>query len=233
MADTQRENIIKLLREKSVMKQDVYRNTHDTFYLLKDVVKAVAEDLRAEAAGIDKRIGVDFRFPSDHEIELKVAGDMLVFYMHSNVFEFDSSHSMFKTGYIKKNQLNSYCGIIYVYNFLADSFKYNRLQDLGYLISRIFVNRESRFFIESKPPMGYKYANFSAEPISKEALYEIIYDLILYAISFDLYTPPSDTVREISLNEILERVQSDKLKTGKRLGFGAQSDSTISDEMNW
>lgn len=215
------------------MKQDVYRNTQETFNVLKEVVKAVADDLKAEASKIDKRIGVDYRFPSDHEIELKVAGDMLVFYMHSNVFEFDSSHSMFKTGYIKKNELNSYCGIIYVYNFLADSFKYNRLQDLGYLIARIFVNRESHFFVESKPPMGYKFNNFSAGTINKEDIYEIVYDLIYYAISFDLYTPPTDTVREISLNEILERVQSDKLKTGKRLGFNSQADSNINDEMAW
>lgn len=233
MAETQRDNIVKLLREKSVMKQDVYRNTHDAFNLLKEVVKTIADDLKSEAAKIDRRIGVDYRFPSDHEIELKVAGDMLVFYMHSNVFEFDASHSMFKTGYIKKNPLNSYCGIIYVYNFLADSFKYNRLQDLGYLISRIFVNREMHFFLESKPPMGYKYGNFSEEPVSREILSEIVYDLIHYAISFDLYTPPSETVREISLNEILERVQSDKLKTGKRLGFNSQADTNFNDEIAW
>jgi hypothetical protein len=233
MADNQRDNVIALLREKSVMKQEVYRNTQETFNMLKEVIKTVADDLKKEASDIDRRIGVDYRFPSDHEIELKVAGDMLVFYMHSNVFEFDTSHSMFKTGYVKKNQLNSYCGIIYVYNFLADSFKYNRLQDLGYLISRVFVNREKHFFMESKPPMGYKYSNFSAEPISREVVTEIVYDLIHYAISFDLYTPPADTVREISLNEILERVQSDKLKTGKRLGFGAQSDTNFNDEMNW
>jgi len=233
MAANQRENILTLLREKSVMKQDVYRNTHETFSVLKEVIKSVADDLRAEAERIDKRISVDYRFPSDHEIEFKVAGDMLVFYMHSNVFEFDSSHSMFKTGYIKKNQLNSYCGIIYVYNFLADSFKYNRLQDLGYLISRVFVNRENHFFVESKPPLGYKFSNFSSQPVNKDVLHEIVYDLIYYAISFDLYTPPTDSVREISLNEILERVQSDKLKTGKRLGFNSQTDSSINDGTGW
>ena len=158
---------------------------------------------------------------------------MLVFYMHSNVFEFDSSHPMFKTGYVKQNELNSYCGIIYVYNFLADSFKYNRLQDLGYLISRMFVNRENRFFIEAKPPFGYKFSNFSDEPVNRETLKTIIFSLISHAISFDLYTPPTDTVKEISLNEILERVQSDKLKTGKRLGFKSQSEGNISDELAW
>ena len=123
MQDSQREQVIKMLREKSVMKQDVYKNTHNNFEVLKEVVKEIAEDLKTEVQKIDKRVTVDYRFTSDHEIELKVAGDMLVFYMHSNVFEFDRSHTMFKTGYVKKNGLNSYSGIIYVYNFLADSFK--------------------------------------------------------------------------------------------------------------
>ncbi|HXU26967.1 MAG TPA: hypothetical protein VN698_07030 [Bacteroidia bacterium] len=233
MADNQRDQILKMLREKSVMKQDVYKNTQNTFDVLKDVVKTIAEDLRREVSQIDRRITIEFRFPSDHEIELKVAGDMLVFYMHSNVFEFDKAHPMFKTGYIKQNELNSYCGIIYVYNFLADSFKYNRLQDLGYLISRLFINRENRFFLEAKPPLGYKYSNFSDTEISSDTLKEIVYDLIAYAISFDLYTPPADNVREISLNEIIERVQSDKLKTGKRLGFKSQTDGNIGDEIAW
>jgi hypothetical protein len=233
MPDTQRELIIKMLREKSVMKQDVYKNTHNSFENLKEVIKEIADDLKTEAQKIDKRITVEYRFTSDHEIELKVAGDMLVFYMHSNVFEFDKSHAMFKTGYIKKNELNSYCGIIYVYNFLADSFKYNRLQDLGYLISRMFINRENRFFIEAKPPLGYKYTNFSEVAVNNQTLKEIVYDLIAYAISFDLYTPPSQNVQEISLNEIIERVQSDKLKTGKRLGFKSQTEGSINDELAW
>lgn len=233
MPDSQREQVIKMLREKSVMKQNVYKNTHNNFEVLKEVVKEIAEDLKTEVQKIDKRITVDYRFTSDHEIELKVAGDMLVFYMHSNVFEFDKSHPMFKTGYVKKNELNSYSGIIYVYNFLADSFKYNRLQDLGYLISRLFINRENRFFLEAKLPLSHKYSNFSDEAISSQVLKEIVYDLIAYAISFDLYTPPSETVREISLNEIIERVQSDKLKTGKRLGFKSQTEGNISDELSW
>ncbi len=233
MAENQREKILQLLREKSVVKQDVYHNTQAAFIDLKDVIKEIAEDLKSEAQKIDKRISVECRFTSDHEIELKVAGDMLVFYMHSNVFEFDKSNPMFKTGYIKQNELNSYSGIIYVYNFLADSFKYNRLQDLGYLISRVFINRENRFFLEAKPPLGYKYSNFSEEAINKTNLKEIVYDLITYAISFDLFTPPIENVREISLNEILSQVQIDKFKTGKRLGFKSQAEGNIGDEISW
>jgi hypothetical protein len=87
--------------------------------------------------------------------------------------------------------------------------------------------------MEAKPPLGYKYSNFSPDPITKDVLAEIVYELIIYAISFDLYTPPADAVREISLNEILERVQSDKMKTGKRLGFKLGGEGNINDEFSW
>src|ERR1700741_2439037 len=109
MSSTQREQILKLLEEKAVVKQDIYRNTQNIFDELKKKVKEISDDLRKEAIRIDKRIGVESKFTGDQEIELKVAGDVLVFYMHTNVFEFDKSHPRFKTGYIKQNNYNSYC----------------------------------------------------------------------------------------------------------------------------
>ncbi len=229
----QKDQIIQLLKEKSVMKQDVFKNTKLAFETLKTVVNEICEELKHESKTIDSRITVECVSVGDYQIELKVAGDMLVFFMHTNVFEFDKSHPMFKTGYVKENHFNSYSGIIYVYNFLADSFKYNRLNDLGYLISRIFINRESRFFVESKPSLGYKYQNFSGSSIDKEALKDIINELIIYCVSFDLFTPPVQAVNEISLNEIQERVQSDRLKTGKRLGFKIQNEGNSGFEFSF
>lgn len=220
----QKDLILKLLKEKSVMKQDVFKNTMSAFDLVKKCVQEISSDLNKEILGIDKRISVLATESNNYAIQLKVAGDLLEFYMHTNVFEFDRSHQMFKTGYVKQNEYNSYCGIINVYNFLSDSFKYNRLNDLGYLVCRIFINREMRFFIEAKGQMGIKYSSFSSEPLNKEQLLEIINDLIIYAISFDLFTPPVDQVRVVSVNEIQEKVSSINLRTGKRLGYGTGSD---------
>lgn len=48
MSDTinnQKEHIIKLLKEKSVMKQDVFRNTLAAFDLVKQCVNDIASDL--------------------------------------------------------------------------------------------------------------------------------------------------------------------------------------------
>jgi hypothetical protein len=220
---SQKEQILKLLKDKSVMKQDVFKNTMATFDLLKQAISEIAQNLKQETEVIDKRIGVTVTETNNYVTQLKVAGDMLEFFMHTNVFQFDKSHVMFKTGYVKQNEYNSYCGIINVYNFLADSFKYNRSEDLGYLVCRIFINREMRFFIEAKGMMGSKYASFSDAPINKEQLLEVINDLIIYVISFDLFTPPFDAVKQVSVGEIQEKVSSINLRIGKRLGYGSSA----------
>jgi hypothetical protein len=228
--DKQKEMILHLLSEKSVMKQDVFSNTITVFNMMKEVLRERADDLSQDVAKIDKRITIIYKDVSPQSMQIKVAGDILDFYMHSNVFEFDHSHPMFKSGYVKNNPLNSFCGIINIYNFLADSYKYNRLADLGYLIARIFINREKKFFIETKTQIGYKYMNFSEEPISKELLTEIVNELIIFAVTFDLFTPPFDSVRQVSVQEMQEKQSSNSLRTGKRLGYSGSGTQNISDE---
>jgi hypothetical protein len=219
--EKQKDLIVKLLKEKSVMKQDVFRNTIAAFDILKSSIEETSADLINSIKDFDKRIIVSANESTNYSIQLKVAGDTLEFFMHTNVFEFEKTHPIYRTGYVKQNPYNSYCGIINVYNFLSDSFKFNRLNDLGYLVCRIFINREMRFFVEAKGTLGAKYATFSEAPINKEQMREIINDLIIYAISFDLFTPPFEAVREVSVNEIQEKVSSINLRTGKRLGYGS------------
>lgn len=223
LLDAQKQKIVTLLAEKSVMKQDVFNNTIAAFDMIKLCVNEIAIDLIREIEPVDKRISVAVSEAKKYSMQLKVAGDVLEFFMHTNVFEFDKSHPMFKTGYVRQHAYNSYCGIINVYNFLADSIKYNRMNDLGTLVCRIFVNREMHFFIEAKGPVGIKYSSFSSEPLNKDSLCEIINDLIIYVITYDLFTPPYDTVRDVTVNEIQEKVSSINLRTGKRLGFGASA----------
>ena len=228
----QNETILKLLTDKSVMKQDVFSNTIAVFTMLKEILKERADELSSSAGKIDKRIGITYKDVNSQSMQIKVAGDVLDFFMHTNVFEFEQTHPMFKTGYIRSNPLNSFCGIINVYNFLADSYKYNRMNDVGYLIARIFVNRERKFFIETKTQIGYKYMNFSEEAINKPMLTEIVNELIIFAVLFDLFTPPFDAVRQVTVAEMQEKQSSNALRTGKRLGYFGSSESLADDEIN-
>ncbi len=230
--NTQKEHILTLLKEKSAMKQDVFRNTIHTFGMVKECIKELATELHTEIQKCDNRVIVLGEEVNDYAAQLRIAGDLLEFFMHTNVFEFEKNHAMFRTGYVKQNPFNSYCGIINVYNFLSDSFKYNRLNDLGYLICRIFVNREMKFFIEAKGPVGIKYSSFSNEPITKDQIKEIINELIIYVIGFDLFTPPAEQVKEVSVNEIQEKISSINLRTGKRLGYGYGASPTAEDDTN-
>lgn len=227
---TQRKmTIVDTLKVKSVLKQNVFDNTGAAFMMVKDILKNLAKEVNGNLTGIDPRIRMEYTDRSTFDAQLKVAADMLLFSMHSNIFQFDREHPAWKTAYIQKNKYNAYSGIINIYNFLADSFKYSRLDDLGYLIARIFINHENQYFVEGKRQMGMLFTNFGNEEYSKESLQKIVYTAINYSLEFDLLVPPYDTVKIASVGQAESKIQHSKLITGKRLGFQFNSDDILDD----
>jgi hypothetical protein len=223
MESNLREQIIKIMKEKSSVKQDIFQETLNAFRTLKDVARAEAENLKREAFNIDKRVTIEFRDRSDFMFELKVAGDLLVFQMHTNIFEFDSAHYIKKTPYVTKNDMLSFCGMISVYNFLADSFKYYRINDVGYLMARVFVNKETSYFVESKNrKITMMHSDFGSQKFLTDKALHLLETIILAALEFDLYTPPYDTQREITVSEVNDSSSKISIQTGKRLGFKFQ-----------
>ncbi len=222
---TGKELILKALKEKSSLKQDVFHKTIKVYEELKSVVKDVAAELKTEATKIDNRIVVEFKEKGPYEIELKVAGDILFFQMHTNVFDFDKSHPIWKTSYVRDSPGRSFCGIINVYNFLADSFKYNRVNDVGYMIARMFINNEHHYFVEGKRQLGFLYNDFANSEVNREVLKSIVTSAIIYTLDFDLFTPPFESMQELSVSQIVEASENTRIKTGKRLGFRFQADS--------
>ena len=223
--------IIQTLSQKAEIKQNVYDITLNVFNELKDILKELTKKYNNQLKHVDNRIFLEYKDNGKFEAELKVAGDLLVFSMHSNIFEFDRNHKIWLLPYVKENILNSYCGIINVYNFLADSFKYSRLDDLGYLVSRIFVNKENAFFVEGKRQTDFFYSTFGKEKINKEMLKEIIDAAILYSIEFDLLVPPYDQVKIANVAQMNKRIEKSKVATGKRLGFKFNSDDVTQEEI--
>ena len=227
---TQRKlTIVDTLKVKSVLKQRVFDNTGAAFMMVKDILKNLAKEVNGNLTGVDPRIRMEYTDRSTFDAQLKVAADMLLFSMHSNIFQFDREHPAWKTAYIQKNKYNAYSGIINIYNFLADSFKYSRLDDLGYLIARIFINHENQYFVEGKRQMGMLFTNYGNEEYSKESLQKIVYTAINYSLEFDLLVPPYDTVKIASVGQAESKIQHSRLITGKRLGFQFNSDDILDD----
>jgi len=221
--------IIETLKEKACLKQYVFRKTIDVFNDFKSEAALLTSDLKTELDKTDKDVVIELITKGDYEFHIKFGGDILVFFMHTNIFDFDKSHNLWKTSYIKDDELRSYCGMITVYNFLADSFKYNRANDIGYLVARLFVNKDLHYFVEGKRQLGFLYNNFSSEIITNEKIRSVLESTILYSMDFDLLTPPYNNMKEVSVFEVNEVTTAMNLKTGKRLGFKFQADSDTID----
>jgi hypothetical protein len=219
-------DIVAMLKEKSAVKQLVYDNTFEMFSILKDVLHELINEINEEIFDTDRRIKLDYRDRGKFEAEAKIAEDILIFSMHSNIFEFDRDHLIRKTSYVANNPANSYCGIISIYNFLSDSFKYNRIADLGYLIGRIFINREKHFFVEGKRQMSC-INNFATSVINPAEIRTVLEKAIYYALHFDLLVTPYDDMKIATVEQLNAKIENGKLRTGKRLGFRFESDDIL------
>ncbi|MBK8883584.1 MAG: hypothetical protein IPN67_14715 [Bacteroidales bacterium] len=225
-----KQEIITTLKEKSLLKQKVYDNTFESFCNVKEVLKGLTKELNGNLGGADPRIRLEYTDRSNFDAQIKVAGDILLFSMHSNIFQFDREHPAWKTPYIQKNKYNAYSGIINIYNFLADSFRYSRQDDLGYLIARVFINHEKQYFVEGKRQMGMLFTNFGNEEITKQSLQLIISTAIQYSLEFDLLVPPYDAVKIATVGQAEAKIQHSRVITGKRLGFQFNSDDVLISE---
>ncbi|NPA68787.1 MAG: hypothetical protein GXO50_09290 [Chlorobi bacterium] len=224
MTANKEEVILETIKKKSILKQKVFSNTYKVFGDLKNLLKDIEKNYNAKLKDAVPEAPFKYKNISDFQCELKIAGDILIFQMHSNVFEFDRDHGVWKISYVQNNEMVTYSGIINIYNFLADSFKYDRVNDLGYLIGRIFINKDMHYFVEGKRQMGYLYNDFGNSVINKESMKEIVDTAIAYSLDFDLLVPPYDSMKVITVEQIREKRRRSMIQTGKRLGFGFRSD---------
>ena len=217
--------IFNLIRDKGVLKQDVFSNIILNFKVLKNILKEIGDEVNERMTNIDERVIIEYKDSGEFEAQLRVAGDLLIFQMHSNVFKFNLENSLWKSSYLSENPNRGFCGLINVYNFLNDSFKYNRSNDLGYLIGRLFINHENHFMVQGKRQLGFLYNDFINAVIDKEKLKSIVQSAILYSLDFDLLVPSYDLVNQVSVNQVKQVSDDLKLRTAKRLVYGCKNNN--------
>lgn len=224
LPSSKRSELIDTLKEKATIKQLVYDNTFNVMGDLKDILQEYAVEANELLEGSDRRIKLEYRDRGKHEAQLQLAGDILIFSMHTNVFQFERDNIIWKNSYVQKNKDNAYCGVIHIYNFLSDSFRYNRQSDEGYLIGRIFVNREMQYMVEGKRQVSFRHNSFGSAEITTGSLTEIVESAIGYVLEFELLTPPFDTIKVASVDQMNTKIENSRLQTGKRLGYLYNSD---------
>jgi len=211
------DHIQNMLENKSMAKQLTYKNLLTAFEWLSQESKRIIDELRLKVKPADEDVTVDFYPVNEHEFHVKLAGDLLVFVLHTNVVTFDDKQAIMKVPYIRRKEANRYFGQIMIYNFMSDSIKFNRLNDPGYLLARLLINHESRFLVEGDGDLGLIYRMISNNPIKEKDINNIVKLSLKIAIENDLMAAPFTQVRLITLFQKIEKTQ--ELGAGQKIGF--------------
>ncbi len=211
------EHIAKLLLTKSGVKQVAYRNVCQVFKGLRRKAIDLIDEINSKTDSKDEDIILSVNEISDQEFHVKVAGDLLVFFLHTNIVSLTDDYAYNKSPYVEENPARKYLGQINVYNFMADSVKFNRMHDPGYLLARLMVNFENRFIVEGDRQIHFMFESVSNKPIESSDLSILIQLIIAQAIENDLVAPPFQKIRGITLQQKMAKTEI--MGGGNKIGF--------------
>lgn len=211
--------IINILKTKSKNKQLVYSNTKTFFENLKEKLIQTEKYLTDKVTSSNKEIEIKYLSSGNFEAMLQLSGETLLFNMHSNVFDLPKNHAFKNSDYLKNDVERSFCGMINIYNFLSDSYKYKRLNDEVYLIGRIFINKDNNFFVDGEKPIGFLFRDFHNQNVTSDLIEKILSTCILYCLNDDLIVPDFNDYKIINIHHIMQMSNNQKLKTAKKLGY--------------
>lgn len=212
-------DIVNGLHQKSITKQAIYRNTQKTFMRLKDISQELVDELTERITKQDANVIIEYRNVGEHEFHIKFSGDLLVFVMHSNIITFPDDYEIMRNEYIDEDFRRRFFGHIMAYNFMADTIKYNRLDDPGYLVGRMLINIDNHFCIEGVKQLGLPYeevTNIAKNVITDKTLRVIVESAMVAAVNNDLMGQDISDIDRITLKQKLENTH---LIRSRKLGF--------------
>lgn len=217
------QSIFSSLVERGLLKKNILQNTRDVFDQIKILLKNFYDELDKYLKDNNIELDIAYKDRSDTEVELRLSDDVLFFSLNGNVYRFDHEHYIWQSPYVEDDPNRADCGMILIYNFLSDSFKFNRNLDTGYLIGRIFVNKEKHLFVEGKRQLGFLYSDIENGLASDKLLIDIIKSAIIYTMNFEIHVPAYDVMKEMTVQQKLEQFGTPQ-KTSPRLGFKFSSE---------
>ena len=220
-------DIAEVLQTKSAIKQQSSRNLCANFKQLEKESRKIISLIKANIANKDEDITLKVTKINHQEFHVHIAGELLVFLMHTNtnIIVLDDAHAYAQSEYVKEDRNRRYLGQINIYNYMADSFKYNRLNDPGYLIARLFINADNQFLVEGERQLNFMFEKVSVKPITNTDLNIISLLVISQSLDNDLVTSPFPSIRVISVHQKNEKSQD--LGGGHKIGFQMSYQSEI------
>ncbi|MBT2557183.1 hypothetical protein J7E24_05260 [Hymenobacter sp. ISL-91] len=204
------------LRQKSSAKQAIYRQTQSTFELLRHASQLLVEELSSKVAAVDASVMIEYRPVNEMEFHIRFSGDLLVFVLHSNIVTFPDDYGPMPTKYVEEDFRRRFFGHIMAYNFMADSIKYQRLNDPGYLVGRLLINIDQHYYLEGVQQLELPDNDMSDNRVTEDALRLFVESAMIAAVNNDLIAPPMTDIQKITVKQKLENQQ---VSRGSKVGF--------------
>ncbi len=205
------------LSSKASAKQAIYRSTQAAFDLLRQVSQELCLELTQKiTTSVDASVRIEYYPVNGMEFHIRFSGDLLVFVMHSNIVTFPENFGPMTTPYVAADFRRRFFGHIMAYNFMADSIKYQRLNDPGYLIGRLLVNIDSHYFLEGVQQLELPDHDMSETPVTIDSMRLFVESAMIAAVNNDLIAPPMNDIQKITVKQKLENQQ---VSRGSKVGF--------------
>ena len=213
------------LSSKSSAKQAIFRATQAAFDVLRQVSQELCLELTQKiTTTVDASVRIEYYPVNGMEFHIRFSGDLLVFVMHSNIVTFPDNFGPMTTPYVQDDFRRRFFGHIMAYNFMADSIKYQRLNDPGYLVGRLLVNIDSHYFLEGVQQLELPDHDMSATPITPEAMRLFVESAMIAAVNNDLIAPPMTDIQRITVKQKLENQQ---VSRASKVGFSFSHEQSL------
>ncbi|ERM82527.1 hypothetical protein P872_05745 [Rhodonellum psychrophilum GCM71 = DSM 17998] len=209
-------NIVSKIQSTSKLKQNLLVQVTDLFQLLEQSSLNLATKLTA-ACGPENQVPLKVEKINDYEFVFQAGEDVLVFILQSNIVRLSEETYLSKSKYLKSDPSLNYFGQILIYNFLGETIKNERLDDPGYLLGRLMVNRENKFFLEGDRKMVYHFPELQDNPVTGQKMQDFVELLVSAALDNDLLAPAFGDIMIITYLQKLEHTSG--MGHPKKIGF--------------
>jgi hypothetical protein len=190
--------------------------TEALFLDLEKICTQLAEEInQANKEGIP--ISIKVERTNAFEFIFRIGGDVLIFILQSNIVRLPDENYLSKSKYLKGDVSLRYFGQILIYNFLSDTIDFGRLDDPGYLIGRVLLNRENKFFLEGDRKIVFNFPELKENIVNPEKMRDFVEQLVVSALENDLLAPSFTDIMLITYQQKIEHTSG--LGNPQKIGF--------------
>ncbi|MCB2411201.1 hypothetical protein [Hymenobacter lucidus] len=215
------DQIFEGLQQKSIAKQAIFRNTRAAFDMLRLVSQELVVELSRKITPVDANVLIEYRPVNDMEFHIKFSGDLLIFVMHSNIVTFAEDYGPMASKYVEEDFRRRFFGHIMAYNFMADSIKYQRLNDPGYLVGRLLINIENHYYLEGVQQLELPDNDMADNLLTPDMMRLFVESAMIAAVNNDLIAPPMQDIQKITVKQ---KVENQQVSRGSKVGFSFSSE---------